>query len=107
MEHQTIIEEFVPLKLVERDTQMTLTQDLGRACGRLFTSPHKPLVKALCVQIGYINMADASTLGVIRQNVDHDPLELFKASVNDSCRSRYDVLFIEDDTQCRLFSKPG
>ena len=99
LEQKATIEEFVSLKIVELNEQSTLTSDLARACAQLFHPSEKDLVGRLCVQLGYIDAEDQASLGVIRNNVDRDPLELFRSSKSNPQRSRYETLFVEDDNE--------
>ena len=85
---------------MELQERTSLTADLGRACALLFKPPQEDLVRCLCVQLGYVNLGDADSLGVLRYDVDHDPLDLFKLSKSNDQRSRFETLFIEDDSEC-------
>ena len=97
---QSVIEDFVNLKIVELNEQLLFSGELLQACSPLFQASQEELVKSLCVQLGYILMEDEGYLGVVRNGIEHDPLELFQASRNNSLRSRFETLFIEDDDQC-------
>ena len=99
LDQQTMIEDFVPLKIVEHNEQLALTAVLVRACTRLFHPSQKDLVRCLCVQLGYINVEHESSLGTIRNDVDHDPLESVRPSKSNPQRSRYETLFVEDDNE--------
>ena len=99
LDQKRIIEEFVPLKIVEFNEQSTLTADLARSCTGLFHPAQDDVVRRLCVQLGYIRAEDSDALGVLRTDVNDDPLELFRPSKNDPQRSRYDTLFAENDDQ--------
>ena len=99
LEQKAMIEEFVPLKIVELNEQATFTSDLARACAQLFHPSEKDLVGSLCVQLGYIRAEDSDALAVLRTDVNDDPLELFRPSKNDPQRSRYDTLFAENDDE--------
>ena len=100
LENKTIIEDFVPLKIVELQERSSLTADLGRACALLFVAPQEDIVRSLCVQLGYVNVGDADSLGVVRDDVDHDPLDFFKPSKSNDQRSRFEILFSEEDSEC-------
>ncbi len=99
LDEQSIIEEFVELKIVEFNEQSSLTADLARACRGLFHPSQEELVGGLCVQLGYIDVEDQAFLGVLRIDVDHDPLELFHSSQSNPQRSRFKTLFVEDDNE--------
>ena len=98
-EQQDIIEEFVPFKIVERNELSTLSADLARACTPLFQSSQNDLVRRLCVQLGYIDADHEASLGGLRGDVDHDPLEFFQPSRSNPQRSRYETLFLDDDNE--------
>ena len=99
LEQQALIDEFVALKIVEYNEQSILTENLSRACARLFHSSQEDLVRSLCVQLGYIFVEEQDSLGGIRNDVDHDPLELFRPSKSNPLRSRYEILFLEDENE--------
>ena len=90
VDKQTLIEDFVVLKMVERNEQSTLTADLVRACTRLFHPSQKDVVKCLCVQLEYIIVEHQTCLGAIRNDVDHDPLDFFddRRAIHSSVVSR-------------------
>ena len=93
------IEEFASLKIVEANEHTVLTSALAQACARLFQPSQKDLVRCLCVQLGYANVEAQASLGVLRNDVDRDPLALFRVSKNNPQRSRYETLFVEDDNE--------
>jgi len=105
VEQQTMIEEFVLLKIIEVNEQVTLTADLLRACTRLFHPSPKDLVRSFCVLLGYTTEEHELSLGDVRNDVNHDPLELFRPSKSNPQRSRYATLFVEDDYECSSLRK--
>ena len=56
------------------------------------------MIRSLCVRLGYIEADQQQFLGKIRDDVTHDPLELFLPCGTNPLQSRYQSLFIEDQT---------
>ena len=96
MNQQTMVEDFVSLKIVETNEQHALAADVARVCAQFFEISQEPLVRGLCVQLGYILAEDMAFLGSLRTDVYHDPLELFLPSKSNGQRSRYLTLFAQD-----------
>ena len=106
-EQQRHIEEFVPDKIVEGRELAMLSTALMDASRPLFRPCHRDLVAGLCVRLHYIDAQHEALLGGIRNDVQHDPLELFQAAEGNTHRSRFEALFLDAEEQCarlrRLF----
>ena len=96
---QHIIDDFVPLKIVESSELVLLSAALARSFKALFQPCHKDLVACLCVQLGYVRAAHEVLLGGICADVQDDPLDLFKPARSDPERSRFEMLFLEEDAE--------
>ena len=102
-----VLLEHADVQRAEDNEQRSLENHLLRISASLFTHENEGLVRRLCRHLGYVQGEEADRLGNVLREPKHDPLELFKASIDDPTQSRYSVLFQQDTAECdtmrRLF----
>ena len=102
-----VLLEHADVQRAEDNEQRSLENHLLSISSSLFTHENEGLVRRLCRHLGYVQGEEADLLGSVFPGSKHDPLELFKASIDDPTQSRYSVLFQQDTAGCdsmrRLF----
>jgi hypothetical protein len=91
------IYSFVIGLLGEERQKRDILQELRNCARELFDRDNESLVERLCIDLGYIDQADAPKLCQGQQQAQRDPLELLQGSrLLPDGMSRYEALYIPD-----------